>query len=690
MTFDRRVFLKQMGAVLATLGLSEVGLSSLGDRYTQVLAQPTRRKLALLVGINDYPESVSGYAPIGKTALSGCVTDVELQRELLISRFGFAASDIVTLTDQQATRQRISQAFAEHLQAQAKPGDVVMFHFSGLGSRVDSGMGVLSNSLVPIDGRSPTADDPAVSDLLEEQLGLWLRTLGTEQILLMLDAGYANLGYVLQGNLQVRSRPNGITGITNLTGEREETWEQIRSQWRSGKMPGTLIAGAATDQPVMEFQWNGFCAGLLTYALTQQLWWNTAPLRVSFNGAISTMRQGTGMGQSPLLNGQNLQNPIGLVATGSADGVITAVEDDKVQVALGGLPAAVLSHYGASILRVDGQDSSAAQIQIRSREGHYAKASLLNGTSLSLKVGQLLQEQIRVLPRNLGLTIALDKSLDRIERVDATSALSAISRTASVAAGEAADFLWGKQDQSYGLFYPAKTAIANSLQPEAAIKKSISRIKPQLRSLLAIKLLRLTENPGTSRLGIRATLELMKPQEKIVRQQETVRVPRAKSLTPLPATPILANDALPVGGQIRYQMLNFGDAPLYYMVLGLDSSGEAIGLNLTAETSVIFPNQPLTVPDINMDWKVQAPAGLVETFLIFSTAPLTQTYEALSRGVALPANRRITRVENLLEVVETLLQELQGDTEAPPDTYGLDVERWATLGFVYPVVYPVL
>jgi hypothetical protein len=136
MGLKRRTFLQNAGLALASLGISETVLSLMGDkslavplldRYFQALAQSGGRKLALIVGINQYPRS---------TALGGCVTDVELQRELLIHRFGFKSSDILTLTDSQATRENIETAFIEHLTEQAKAGDVVLFHFSGYGSRV--------------------------------------------------------------------------------------------------------------------------------------------------------------------------------------------------------------------------------------------------------------------------------------------------------------------------------------------------------------------------------------------------------------------------------------------------------------------------------------------------------------------------------------------------------------------------
>lgn len=92
----RRKFLQEISCALAALGLAQEEWLSLGNPYYQALAQSKSRKLALLIGINQYSQ-----IPV----LAGCVTDVELQRELLINRFGFAPADILTLTDKQATKE---------------------------------------------------------------------------------------------------------------------------------------------------------------------------------------------------------------------------------------------------------------------------------------------------------------------------------------------------------------------------------------------------------------------------------------------------------------------------------------------------------------------------------------------------------------------------------------------------------
>jgi hypothetical protein len=82
-------------------------------------------KKALLVGINAYPT-----AP-----LQGCVNDVELMHDLLIQKYDFPADDVRVLCDARATTDAIKHRL-DWLVADAKPDDVLVFHFSGHGSQV--------------------------------------------------------------------------------------------------------------------------------------------------------------------------------------------------------------------------------------------------------------------------------------------------------------------------------------------------------------------------------------------------------------------------------------------------------------------------------------------------------------------------------------------------------------------------
>src|SRR5919202_4824083 len=175
---SRRHFLQFAGSTLASLGLSQFNIQQV-NRYGKVLAQSTPRKLALLVGINQYPSQ----------PLRGCVNDTELQRQLLVHRFGFNPKDIYTVTDGQATRQGILEAFEEHLIRQAKPGDVVVFHYSGHGSQVNDPDGdnpdKLNSTFVPIDAFLPSGfpnTGGVVQDIMGHTLFLLMSAVQSENL----------------------------------------------------------------------------------------------------------------------------------------------------------------------------------------------------------------------------------------------------------------------------------------------------------------------------------------------------------------------------------------------------------------------------------------------------------------------------------------------------------------------------
>jgi hypothetical protein len=845
MGLNRRTFLQKAGLGLAMLGVSETVLSLLGDRslampvldrYFQVLAQPGGRKLALLVGINQYPRT---------TTLSGCVTDVELQRELLIHRFGFKPSDILTLTDSQASRENIETAFVEHLTEQAKAGDVVVFHFSGYGSRVKVSEESqpdqpvrLQNSLVPVDGIVSSKGVSVANDLLEETLLLLLRSLATDRVTTVLDTSHTDAGVVLKGNLRVRSCPNPPAAVPSP--EELAFQEQLRLRTTAltkqlinssspEPMPGIVLAAAGPSQAATEAQWNGFSAGLFTYALTQHLWQATpaTTVQISLSRAAGMVNQLVGQEQQPrLINQKSQQSPLLAYYLPSdpsigADGVVTSVEDNgrTAYLWLAGIPAIVLEYYSNNSLfslspaktipdesKVErlkdvrvaqsdslseaGRDSPQAQatqgaserasafpagvdsnqqpqlvnpqpvtlekakLQIRSKDGLTARARIVdtNGAdSYPLQVGQLVREAIRMLPRNLGLTIALDAGLERIERVDATSAFAGASFVSSVVvAGEQpADYLFGKAnllpsgtstssnslansattrpegvDSSvsaggYGLFSLAHEPIRNTTgEAGEAVKSAINRLNPKLGTLLAAKLLRLTANEGSSRLGVRASLEMVAPQTMVVMQRETLRA-SSKSQPVVdqqtarnPISPVREEiiPTLSVGSRIRYRLENYSDRPVYFMLLGFDTSSSAIALydsrsflnseesdnKPTLQYGAIAPGETLTLPKSSAasDWLVQGPAGIAEIQLICSREPFSKASMAMEAARRPKGEgERIGDLFNPLDVVQAVLQDLhQASTSTSDlsatvsDSYALDVNAWATLSFVYQVV----
>jgi len=730
MGLKRRTFLQGVGGVLAALGASEAALSWMDnrslrilDRYYQALAEPSDRKLALLVGINQYSQL---------PGLSGCLTDVELQRELLIYRFAFHPSDIVTLTDRQATRENIENTFLTHLSAQAKPGDVVIFHFSGYGSRVsiaesdgvtESSKLQVQNSLVPVDGVSSGKEEAVSNHLLMETLHLLLRSLSTNRITTVLDTGYASTDLVLPGNLRVRSRPSFAPESPSAAELAFQS--QLREQFKyplPTQMPGLILTAATGEQQALEATGSGFSAGVFTYALTQHLWQATpaTTVQVSINQVAGTIQQLVGQEQQPSLSGNGTLATYHLPPSNiGADAVITAVEESTktIQVWLGGLAPAVLGYATNGVFALAGETTPV--LQIRSREGLMAKVRVIGAETLP--IGQLLQEKIRVLPHNIGLTIALDASLERIERVDATSAFATIAPICAIitANEQPADYLFGKvasrvqvaslnttnlqiPEGGYELFSVAHNSLPNTAGDTGeAIKVAVNRLLPKLKTLLAAKLWRLTANEGTSRLGVKASLEIVAPKPKILMARESGRSPAQLNKNIADSTDILP--ILPSGSQIQYRLQNYSDRPVYFMLFGLDSNGSAIALYPpsnppSSETlpptseGLIPPGGEVVVPpsEAAFKWLVQGTAGWGEIQVICSQAPFTQTMAALA--AALHSKRdRVSELLNPLDIAHTVLQDLHqaslpaAEISAVPDSYALDVNAWATLSFIYQV-----
>ncbi|NJO21406.1 MAG: caspase family protein [Spirulinaceae cyanobacterium RM2_2_10] len=277
MGLDRRTFLQRAGLGALTLGVGaaaqawgsqESWAASSFDRYWQALAQPASRKLALLVGINQYP-----YTP----SLNGCLTDVELQRELLIHRFGFQPGDVLALTDREASRDNIETAFIAHLTEQAREGDVVVFHFSGYGGQVaweplegEIGEVRLVRSLLPGDSVLPSKGKPAGNDLLEATLVLLARSLATRKLTMVLDTSSTLSGRSLQGNLRSRSSPApaaerpapGELAFQEKLLQRPKVRSKLeRRRLDRDQIPGTVFTAAGASQVALEAKWGGFSAG---------------------------------------------------------------------------------------------------------------------------------------------------------------------------------------------------------------------------------------------------------------------------------------------------------------------------------------------------------------------------------------------------------------------------------------------
>ncbi|MBE9237285.1 caspase family protein [Anabaena aphanizomenioides LEGE 00250] len=709
----RRAFLGRIGSILALLGLTQAEWLTLGNHYYQALAAPNSRKLALLIGINQYPQS---------PALGGCLTDVELQKELLIHRFGFATSDILTLTEEQASREFIEAAILDHLGKQAKADDVVILHFSGYGSRVKLGTFPenLQNALIPVDENSQNIN--FVNYLLEENLLGLLRSLPTDRVTAVLDTSYSAKSTLHPAGLRFRARPEPSTAKLAL--KELDLFNHLQTQNSVANNVMVIKATSQPEQTAGELLFSGFSAGLFTYALTQYLWEVTpaTTIQILLSHASSSMYKLGSEQRAGLLSEK--KNPQSVlinenfpIESNTAEGVVKAKDDDgkTVQLWLGGIPPHVWQYYGVnSRLTL----ATGEQLILKSRSGLTAKAQISSQEhSKSLQVGQLVQEAVRVLPRNINLTVALDSGLERIERVDATSAFAAITRMINIAsADQGADYVFGKVENvpsRYGLFSLSGELINNtSGEIGEAVKVAVQRLTPKFSTLLAAKLWRLTENEGSSRLLVKASLEMMnKISPRVVMQRQTWRNLSGETTTNKAfTTPGTVVPTVPVGSRMQYRVENLSDRPIYLMLVGLNNTRSAIAFypwQMSPEASasdtkpdlqeiIIPPGQILKFPqnDTTFGWLLPTRALFCEHQLILSTSPFTETLAALVTARYPTADQQpISQLVNTLEVAQALLQDLHNGTKAKAeingtttDSYVLNVNNWASLNFSFKVV----
>ncbi|MDZ8023939.1 MAG: caspase family protein [Nostoc sp. DedQUE11] len=704
----RRTFLNRIGSILAVLGLTEAEWLTLGNRYYYALAQPSPRKLALLIGINQYPKI---------SALSGCLTDVELQRELLIHRFGFQSSDILTLTEEQASREFIEAAFLDHLGKQAQAGDVVLFHFSGYGSRVklETSPDTMQNALVSANESQTAQNETIVNYLLEETLLLLLRSLPTNRVTAVLDTSYSAPSSIIG----LKARALQESPEAKLIAEELDFLKELKTQ-KSRSTPTVLTATSSSKQSAREAVFSGFSAGLFTYALTQYLWEATPATKIQV--ALSHVENSLyklGSKQQPDLNSTQKNQQEALLVENllsdsniGAEGVVRAIEEDgkTVQLWLAGLPPQVLLYYGVnSRLTLP----TTEQLVLRSRSGLTAKAQFfkIEGATPA-QVGQVVQEAVRVLPKNINLIIALDTRLERIERVDATSGFAANAHVSTVVAGEQpADYIFGKLQQTpsrYGLFTLDGELIPDTAgEVGEAVKVAVLRLAPKLSTLLAAKLWRLTENEGSSRLAIKATLEIISdksPQALTQRQTQRTQHSSLNTHQSTFSTPIV-----PMGSRMQYRLQNESDRPVYLILLGLKNNQTATAFyswetppepNTTDDKPlfqevVIAPGETVTLPKNNAgsEWVIPGPAFFSEQQLIFSVAPFSATLAVLNTAkYPTPDQHPIAPLPKPLDVVQALLQDLHNasfiKTEmngTAADSYILDVNNWASLSFTFQV-----
>jgi hypothetical protein len=710
----RRQFLQFAGGALASLGVSQLDIQRQSLRYAQALGQPGNRKLALLVGINTYAA-----AP-----LYGCVTDVELQRELLVHRFGFNPKDILIVTDRQATRQGILQAFEEHLIKQAKPGDVAVFHYSGHGSQVtdpdqDTADG-LNGTLVPVDaaygndkGRQTT------NDIMGHTLFLLGSAVQTDNLTVILDSCFSGGGK--RGNMTVRSLPRlGREGGIFPTQEElayQQQWlarlkmspSEFKQRRRAGVAKGVVIASANRNQYAADASYDGFKAGAFTYNMTRYLWQQTG--KTSVVSAIANISRRTTQenDQDPELectplcdpNSFDDQRPFYFLnsPTPPAEAVITEVSGKTFTCWLGGIETSNPLSTNTVLAVVDSQGKERSKVKLDTRRGLIGTGTLLEGNAQSLQPGALLQEEVRGLPSDLTLRIGLDPSLDQ---ATAKTALSTISRVEALELEQGqVDYILGQVTAddhnrlqgripvipaigSVGLFTPSKDkTISDSFGPaDENVTDAVRRLQPKLKLLLANRVLRAVLNPGSSQLKVSASINPVGARDgNNLAATGTRGAQGSRNLVTTAITPDIGT--VKPGDNIQIKVQNQETRDLYISVLGIGSDGEMTVLfpsdfTAAADASLVGAGKTLVAPQPgreNYEFIVTGPAGAIEIIVLASANSLRDTLKGLKKIASRSGQNRgePLSIDAPSDLIGGLLGDLTASTRA-----GLKVQRQGT------------
>jgi Caspase domain len=660
----RRHFLQFASATLGTIALGSI--ESLTQAAT-LLAQPTGRKYALLIGIDKYESK----------PLLGCNTDVDLQRELLLHRYGFKREDIVELRDTEATYNNIITQFQTHLIQKAQPGDLVVFLFSGHGSIVrdpspitdfkdDNGNGQ-NGTILPIDWKTP--DPTKVREIMGKTLFLLSSQLKTDNVVMILDSCHSEGG--LRGNSRARSldtRGDGKAGYpevfqaeidlqTDL--QKRLNWSDAELQKRRQKGAAKGVAmGAASfyseaniiKLEALELSRDDFNAGAFTYLLTRYLW------QASGNRSLGTDFPQIAL--SSTLNSKNsVQNPVYQVAPNSgnatkpifftapscptAEGVIhEPPQGDDVKFWLGGASPDCLKAYETAVFNIiDPKNGQVlGELQQTRREGLVGHGKMFAGSTIQPQVGMLLQEKIRGIPDNLILKIGLDASLgDALPTIK--QGLSEMPKIEIVSIGQQKEinYIIGRAKQT-GRFHVLTPSLAIVSDPIGAANDSVGtvvdRLKGYIKTLQAKQLLKtMMGDASTMKISTdlvpvevtdlkKATIRPIGPPQRIMSQSAIAAKPNT----------IVTAPTFPAQSSIQVRLQNQESKPLHMAVMIISADGSLAvvypyGIEATDE-ALVAPNSEKI---LKYAISIQPNTDAFELLTIASRQPLDKLLKTVKR-----------------------------------------------------------
>jgi hypothetical protein len=533
----RRQFIQSsLVTASSTIAIQNLGLAKSAQLSQQSQASKPPRKLALLVGINDYSKG----GPLQVSDLKGCINDVALLKNLLIYRYGFAPQDIVTLTNAQATRQSILHNIETHLLS-ASSDDTIVFSFSGHGApladRYDDRPDARTTGILPYD-HSNNSKTGETNYITGTTLFLLRSAFKTQNVTLILDCCYSGGSSRSLGNSRVRAVQRNIDEAEFRSNDAEfEYQKQWRNQlqWSPAQLnqnrqtqtgpKGVLLSASQSEQTAQDTSFgSGFNAGAFTKFLTDALWeqpeQSLESIKTIVQESLIAIAPYADYAQRPVFTYPANQSQLSTkscfftaaqLPKVPVQGMVLATDRAKRQIKLwlGGLsPRHLEMETGTEFRLLTSADRSNAPIAtlIQKVEPDFTALATIPDNNALPAPGTLLQQYYRPIAQDLQLNLGLNKSLG-ITDLSLRSRIKAIALPSSGQLDNI-DLVFSQMTSeyqqlhskyldpvnlpkvgSYGLFSSQSAVVLNSFgKPGETLDEAKLRLMPKIKVQLIRKL----------------------------------------------------------------------------------------------------------------------------------------------------------------------------------------------------------
>jgi len=437
-------------------------------------------RYALIVGIDNYRSSKI-------RILHGCKNDVKALKSVLVGRYHFPERNVHVLIDSQATYEKLVDEFKSFLIGNSRPGDIVVFHFSGHGSRSPDPKSPsgFAETIVPYDSR-----DQKNLDITSQALSSLLRELArrTKNVTVILDS--CNSGRMVttrgtQATTEVRSIPAATSPAPPPPFPSQEVRgvDAGKSQFSPFDDSYVLLAAALAKESAQEYPVGDERYGAMSYFLTQEL--QRANSEATYRDVMDAVQVEVServSDQTPQLVGPNQDHALfgTQIKDLSSSFLVVSSTEPKGQVKLpyagaphGVTPGSTYDVYNKNTVNFGPPSKPIARVEIIDVKPGSSEAKIVSGGTIPDYSHAVLHE-LKLGERKLRVTIQKEPRSKALDSIAAT--LRRLSQIKLTDQPETASLEVSESNGNVLLTTPDGTSLGKALpSTDAAIDREIGQ-----------------------------------------------------------------------------------------------------------------------------------------------------------------------------------------------------------------------